>query len=76
MQIEPPLIAHTYVSGTDPTLVVYVTKVGVFEAGEEDGILFSVACCDPAYKDDVWNADGFEMTSEVWDKHRFTLVAQ
>ena len=76
MQIKPPLVAHTYVSRTDPTLTVYVAEVNLYEANDEDNTLFTVECCDPAYKDDIRNADGFEMTSEVWDKHDFMLVAE
>jgi hypothetical protein len=75
MNIEPPVIFHTYVSGTDASLIVYVVAVNVFEASDADDILFSVECCDPAYKDDAWHADGFEMTSDIWARHHFTLVS-
>jgi hypothetical protein len=76
MQIKPPLIAHIYVSRTDPTMVVYVANVNVFEDNSDADTLFSVECCDPAFKDDISNADGFEMTSDVWAKHDFTLVTE
>ncbi len=76
MQIEPPLIAHTYVSRTEPTMTVYVADVNVFDADDEENALFTVECCDPAYKDDVWNADGFEMTADVWAKYDFALVPE
>ena len=76
MQIEPPQIAHTYISRIDPTLVVYVADVNVFETGNESNILFTVECCDPAFKDDIWNADGYEMTSEVWAKYDFIRVSE
>ncbi len=76
MQIEPPLIAHTYVSRTDPTMIVYVADVNVSESSDDADTPFTVECCDPAYKDDIWNADGFEMTSDVWAKYDFTLVPE
>jgi len=73
MKIKQPLVAHTYVSRTDPSLIVYVAKVNVFEQGEDTDTQFTVECCDPAYKDDIWNADGLEMTADVWEKHDFVL---
>lgn len=76
MQIEPPLIAHTYVSRTDPTMIVYVADVEILESSDDANTLFTVECCDPAYKNDVWNADGFEMTADVWAKYDFTLVPE
>jgi hypothetical protein len=76
MQLEPPLIGHTYVSRSDPTMTVYVADVNVFEPDDDASTLFTVECCDPAYKDDIWNADGFEMTSDVWAKYDFALVAE
>ena len=74
MQNSQPLVAHTYVSRTDPSLIVFVVKVNVFEAGDESDTPFTVECCDPAFKDDIWNADGLEMTAEVWAKHEFELA--
>jgi hypothetical protein len=74
MQIEPPLTGHTYASRANPGLIVYVAKVNVFEADDDDDPLFTVECCDPAFKDDIRNADGFEMTSAVWTKHDFVLA--
>ena len=75
MQIEPPLIGHTYVSRSEPTMTVYVADVNV-EADDDADTLFTVECCDPAYKDDIWNADGFEMTADVWAKYDFALVPE
>lgn len=74
MQIKPPLIAHTYVSSTDPAMIVYVADVNILESGDDSN--FTVECCDPAFKDDIWNADGFEMTADVWAKYDFTLVPE
>lgn len=76
MLITPPLKGQTYVSRTDPSLIVYVAEVETLEADKENEASFTVECCDPAYKDDVWNADGYEMTSDVWAKHDFSLVPE
>ncbi len=72
MQINPPRIGQTYVSRTDPTLVVYVVDV----TNDDEDTPFTVECCDPTYKDDTENADGLEMTADVWEKHQFKLVAE
>lgn len=74
MQIKPPQIGQTYVSRTDPNLIVYVVEVNTHEVIGDSNIEFTVECCDPAYKDDVTNADGYEFTSDVWQKHDFSLV--
>jgi hypothetical protein len=76
MTIDPPLLDHSYVSRKDPTLIVYVANVNVFEDESEAETAFTVECCDPAFKGDIDNADGFEMTSDVWVKHDFTLVQE
>jgi hypothetical protein len=76
MEIKQPLLAHTYVSRNDPSLILYVAKVNVFEADDDADTPFSVECCDPAFKDDIWNADGIEMTADVWARHDFVLVAE
>lgn len=69
-----PLIGQTYVSRTTPDLVIYV--VDVTDSELDDDIAFIVEGCDPAYKDDTVNADGYEITSEVWEKHDFALVIE
>ena len=69
-----PLIGQTYVSRTTPDLTVYV--VDVIDSELDDDIAFIVEACDPAYKEDTVNADGYEITAEVWDKHDFVLVAE
>ncbi len=76
MQIEPPQVGQIYVSGIDPNLIVYVVEVNVHEVPGDANILFTVECCDPAYKDDFINADGCEITSDVWQKHNFSLVSE
>ena len=74
MASELPQTGHTYVSNTDATLIVYVVDVIVAENVNEDlGTPFIVEGCDPMYKDDVENADGFELTAEIWKKHDFKL---
>jgi hypothetical protein len=74
MQIEPPLIGQTYVSRSNPDLIVYVVDVIASEADED--FAFIVEGCDPAYKDDTTNADGCEITADVWEKHDFLLVSE
>jgi hypothetical protein len=54
-------------------LVVYVVDVVVPEPGDIISP-FTVEGCDPAYKDDIENADGFELTAEVWKKHDFSIA--
>jgi len=77
MAMEIPKIGQTYVSRTDSSLVVYVVDVVIpEEVGDDFGTPFIVEGCDPAYKDDTENADGFELTAEVWKKHDFTLVSE
>ena len=77
MAIELPQIGQTYVSNTDPSLIVYVVDVvTAADVNEDLGTPFIVEGCDPAYKDDIDNADGFELTAEVWKKHDFTLVTK
>ena len=77
MSIETPQVGSTYVSKTNPSLVVYVVDVIIpEEAGENFGTPFIVEGCDPAYKDDTDNADGFELAAEVWKKHEFALVSK
>jgi hypothetical protein len=72
MQLNPPRIGQTYVSRTDPTLVVYVVDIN----NDDESTPFTVECCDPVYKDDTMNADGLEMTADVWEKHKFKLLAE
>jgi len=74
MQNKPPQIGQTYVSSTTPTLIVYVVDVNVLDAGENADAGFFVEGCDPAYKDDVTNAYGYDFDAENWNKHNFTLV--
>jgi len=69
MQIKPQ-IGQIYVSHIDPDLIVYV--VDITKADGDEG--FTVEGCDPDYKDDTDNADGFEITADIWEKHNFTLV--
>lgn len=76
MQITPPLIGQTYISRTDPKLIIYVVDVVMSGADGDSDITFIVEGCDPAYKDDTENADGYELTDSVWAKHEFTLVSQ
>jgi hypothetical protein len=75
MQIKPPRIGQTYVSRTDPKLIVYVVDVTVPDPEEIADTEFIVEGCDPAYKDDTMNADGLEFTSDVWAKYEFTSVS-
>lgn len=76
MQINPPQIGQTYISSTDPKLVIYVVDVNVPEDDGDADTSFIVEGCDPAYKDDTDNADGYELTSAVWVKHGFTLLSE
>ena len=77
MTFETPQVGQTYVSKIDSSLVVYVVDVVIpEEAGEDLGTPFIVEGCDPAYKEDTENADGFELTAEVWKKHNFELVSE
>lgn len=75
METRPPQIGQTYVSRTDPTLIVYVVDVNVFEAGEGADAGFFVEGCDPAYKDDTTNAYGYDFDADNWLKHDFTLLS-
>lgn len=71
MLIKPPQVGQTYVSRTKPELIVYVVDV-VYGQDEEDADPgFIVEACDPAYKDDTDNADGYDITDDVWVKHDF-----
>lgn len=70
------MIGQTYISRTDPNLIIYVVDVTVPQADEDTDIDFIVEGCDPAYKDDIRNADGCEITNDVWVKHDFTLVSE
>ena len=73
MRIKPPQIGQTYISGTNPKLVVYVVNLVLTKSDDGgDGIDFIVECCDPAYKNDTRNADGYDITSDVWVKNNFT----
>jgi len=76
MAIESPQVGRTYVSRIDPSLLVYVVDVVIPELNEDIGTTFIVEGCDPVYKDDTENADGFELTAETWKKHDFTLVSK
>ncbi len=76
MQIKPPQIGKTYRSRTAPDLLIYVVDVTVPDADVDDDTPFIVEGCDPAYKDDTWNADGLEFTADVWAKHDFALVPE
>jgi hypothetical protein len=76
MPIEIPQVGKTYVSRTDPSLVIYVVDVVVPDPNDVAGTPFIVEGCDPAYQDDTDNADGIELTAEIWKKHGFTLVPQ
>jgi hypothetical protein len=76
MQIKPPQIGKTYLSRTDPDLLIYVVDVTVPDPDEDDDTPFRVEGCDPAYKDDIENADGLEFAADVWARHDFTLVPE
>ena len=76
MKINPPQIGKTYISSTEPNLVIYVVDVNVSEDDEDADTAFIVEGCDPAYKDDTENADGYELTSAVWEKHGFTQLPE
>lgn len=72
--MESPQVGQTYISRTDESLVVYVVDVVIPDVNEDIGTTFIVQGCDPAYKDDIENADGFELTAETWKKHEFILL--
>lgn len=74
MQTKPPIIGQTYVSRSNPDLIIYVVDVIDSEADED--FAFIVEGCNPAYKDDTTNADGYEITADVWEKHDFMLVSE
>jgi hypothetical protein len=76
MQIKPPKIGQTYLSRTDPNLLIYVVDVTVPGADEDADTEFIVEGCDPAYKDDTMNADGLEFTADIWAKYDFSLVPE
>jgi hypothetical protein len=75
MAIEAPQVGCTYVSQIDSSMLIYVVDVVIPDVDEDIGTTFIVEGCDPAYKDDLENADGLELTAETWKKHNFTLVA-
>lgn len=74
MLIKQPLIGQTYISRNNPDLIVYV--VDVIDPEAEEDFAFIVEGCDPAYKDDTSNADGYEITADVWEKYDFMLVPE
>lgn len=74
MLTKQPIIGQTYVSRTNPDLIIYV--VDVIDSEEDEEFAFIVEGCDPAYKDDITNADGYEITADVWEKHDFILVSE
>jgi hypothetical protein len=47
-----------------------------FAEDADSDIAFIVEGCDPAYQDDTMNADGCEITSDVWAKHNFIPVSE
>jgi hypothetical protein len=73
---KPPEIGQTYVSRIKPELMVYVVDVVYGQDGEAADPGFIVEACDPAYKDDTDNADGYDITDDVWLKHDFVLVTE
>jgi hypothetical protein len=75
MQLKPPEIGQTYVSRSDPNLIVYVVDVNLIEADDNNEENFYVEGCDPAYKDDTLNAYGYDFDVDSWNKHDFTLVS-
>jgi hypothetical protein len=72
--LAKPIIGQTYVSRSNPDLIIYVVNVIDSEADED--FAFIVEGCNPAYKDDTTNADGYEITADVWEKHDFMLVSE
>jgi hypothetical protein len=75
MQIKPQ-IGQTYISRTNPTMIVFVVDVNVVKPGEGADFSFIVEGCNPAYKDDLTNADRFEITEDIWIKYDFTLISE
>ena len=75
MAIEAPQVGRTYVSRINPSMLIYVVDVVIPDVDEDIGTTFIVEVCDPAYKDDIENADGLELTAETWKKHDFKLVS-
>jgi hypothetical protein len=76
MSIEIPQAGKTYVSRTEPSMVIFVVDVVVPDPDDVVATAFIVEGCDPAFKDDTDNADGIELTAEVWKKHEFRLVSR
>jgi hypothetical protein len=76
MQIKRPEIGKTYLSHTNPDLLIYVVDVTVPDADDDNDTPFIVEGCDPAYKDDTMNADGCEFTADVWAKHDFARIPE
>lgn len=74
MKIKQPLVGQTYVSRTNPDLIIYV--VDVIDSEPDVDADFIVEGCDPAYKDDTSNADGYEITADVWERYDFVLVPE
>jgi hypothetical protein len=74
MHNKPPQIGQTYVSRTTPSMVVYVVDVNIIEASEYTEAGFIVECCDPAYKQDTVNADGYDFDNDTWIKYEFILL--
>ncbi|MGC2164913.1 MAG: hypothetical protein WA632_02735 [Gallionella sp.] len=75
MLIKPPQVGQTYVSRIKPELMVYVVDVVHEQNDDSADPGFIVEACDPTYKDDTHNADGYDITDDVWLKHDFVLVA-
>jgi hypothetical protein len=76
MLIKPPEIGQTYVSRIKPELTVYVVDVVFDQDDEHADPGFIVEACDPAYKDDTDNADGYDISHDVWLKHDFVPVTE
>jgi hypothetical protein len=76
MSSKLPQIGQTYVSRIDPALIVYVVDAGDLEADGNNEADFFVEGCDPAYKDDTRNADGYDFDADSWIKHDFVLVSE
>lgn len=73
MQNTLPEVGKTYVSKFDPTFKIYVERVDLIEADEDEPESFCVEGCDPKDKDDMGGI-GYELFKDEWIEHDFSLA--
>ena len=76
MQTTPvlPEVGKTYISGADPTFLLYVEAINVVEEEADFDAYFFVEGCAPEDIGDML-AMRYDMSEEEWNQNRFTPVS-